>query len=982
MTYQNYKHYKLPITMNPLDYGKLILKIDQLNLFILQLPKTNNILILTQKGLTNHIKLYKEGDFRFEYSDQKLSHNSFTRIINSTKFTFRDNKLVQSIVLTLILILFFLIFIIILNSESSSNIAMAGLANKNYRNIWKSIYFNINNQIFSIELLEGYFNKFWKIVSPKIEDGCHIYILLKFQFEDGNIHTIGKLIRIDHDNFKNFITQIINYMEGMGDYYNQSPFNKIIFSYGYSRGKISDTLTKSEVNLINFKDMKLPISVDPNDYGSIIETITLVDHKIYIIHDNLGRTILFKEFEKENIIIYNKSIKILEFKDIKFSEGKFLRILGNRKLFFENGSKVLDSLIYDTPFISKLKKDKIESNNFITLDIETYGEKELIPYLISFYDGSQSFSFYLSDYSSIESMMEACFKKLFIRKYNKQHVYIHNFTKFDIYFLLKYLVKYVHVNPLIHNGRFIQLSLKYGPDLQYEITFKDSFLILLASLEKLGKNFAVENQKSRFPHKFVSVNNLNYIGNVPSIDNFFKITEEDYNNYLNSFNSNLWDLKSEAIKYCQLDCISLYQILLKFNSLIFEQFSKNIHRYPTLPSLAFAIFRSSFMDEENIPKLTGNIAKNIKQGYTGGSTDMFIPHGKNIYCYDVNSLYPSVMINQDMPIGKPEKLTGDFNKIKERLFGFFYVQVNCPVDIKHPIIQIKHKTKNGIKTISPVGTWSMWIFSEEMYNAMDYGYTFTILEGYKFDRRVIFKKYVEFLYNLRQQYNKSHPLNLIAKILLNSLYGRFGMNEITLKYEIILKEDFLKFENKENIFDTIELEDYILIGIETEVVENESNISVGIAAAITAYARIHMTQFKNNQNINLFYTDTDSIYTDSELDEFFIDQKKLGKLKLEYFINEAVFLGPKSYCLQNEKGLVTKVKGLKDTSVLTLQDFKDLLNKDFYKDQTHAKWFKSLEQGNITIKEQLYRLKQTDNKRDNIYLNNTIVSTKPIIINE
>jgi hypothetical protein len=110
------------------------------------------------------------------------------------------------------------------------------------------------------------------------------------------------------------------------------------------------------------------------------------------------------------------------------------------------------------------------------------------------------------------------------------------------------------------------------------------------------------------------------------------------------------------------------------------------------------------MGEENIPKLTGNIDKNIRKGYTGGSTDMFIPYGQNIYCYDVNALYPSVMINKDMPIGKAEKIIGDFNKIDEKLFGFFYVKVNCPEDIMHPIIQIKHKTKSGIKTISPVGT--------------------------------------------------------------------------------------------------------------------------------------------------------------------------------------------------------------------------------------------------------------------------------------
>lgn len=770
-------------------------------------------------------------------------------------------------------------------------------------------------------------------------------------------------------------------MENMGDYYNQSPFKRIIFQYGFKRGEISEILSKSEVNLINFKDMKLPISTDPIDYGKIIETIILEDHKIYIIHDKLGRTILFKEFEKENIITYSKNqIEILKFKDNKFSESKFLRKLGNRKLFFENGSKSLELLTLVTPFISKLKKDKIETNNFITLDIETYGDSELTPYLISFYDGVQSYSFYLSDFDSIDSMMEACFKKLFLRKYNKFSVYIHNLTKFDIIFILKYLIKHVSVNPLIHNGRIIQLEISYGPENQYKINMKDSYLILLSSLEKLGINFGVQKQKSIFPHKFVNENNLNYIGEVPSINNFFKISESDYNNYLKLF-SNLWNLKLEAIKYCEIDCISLYQIILKFNSLIFEKFSKNIHRYPTLPSLAFAIFRSSFMDEENIPKLTGNIDKDIRSGYTGGSTDMFIPYGTNVKCYDINSLYPSVMINKDMPIGKAEKFIGDISKFERNPFGFFYVKVNCSINIQHPILQIRYKTKGGVKTISPVGTWSMWIFSEEMYNASKYGYTFEILEGYKFERGIIFKNYVDFLYNLRQQYDKSDPYNLIGKILLNSLYGRFGMNEIRTKYEIMTKEEFEAIDIK-LIHDYIEIDNNRLVGLNQETDETSSNISIAVAAAITAYSRIVMTQFKNNPNIKLYYTDTDSIFTDSELESSFIDPKMIGKLKLEYICEEVVFLGPKSYCLKTDKDLITKVKGLKDPTNLTMQDFKDLLEKDFYKDQSHKKWFRSLEEGKITIKEQLYRLQQTDNKRENIFSNNRIIGTKPIKIIE
>jgi DNA polymerase elongation subunit (family B) len=60
--------------------------------------------------------------------------------------------------------------------------------------------------------------------------------------------------------------------------------------------------------------------------------------------------------------------------------------------------------------------------------------------------------------------------------------------------------------------------------------------------------------------------------------------------------------------------------------------------------------------ETNIAMLSGDIAKDIRQSYTGGSTDMFIPKnpiGTKIYVYDVNSLYPSVMLNHKYPVGNP-----------------------------------------------------------------------------------------------------------------------------------------------------------------------------------------------------------------------------------------------------------------------------------------------------------------------------------------
>src|SRR5712664_3508066 len=94
----------------------------------------------------------------------------------------------------------------------------------------------------------------------------------------------------------------------------------------------------------------------------------------------------------------------------------------------------------------------------------------------------------------------------------------------------------------------------------------------------------------------------------------------------------------------------------------------------------------------------------------------------------------------------------------------------------------------------------------------------------------------------------------------------------------VIHKDYLgDFENKfiDQIDEKIDLGDYVLIfynklDIVDEDDQSTHNVSIGIAAAITAYSRIHMSIFKNNPLINLYYTDTDSFYTDSEIDSTLI----------------------------------------------------------------------------------------------------------------
>ena len=90
--YQNYKHFKLPITMDPLKYGKLILNIEKL--FIVQVNKTN-VAIINQHKELNSIKLFKEGDLIFDYKDIKINDSTFVRNLENKKFTFKNNALTE-----------------------------------------------------------------------------------------------------------------------------------------------------------------------------------------------------------------------------------------------------------------------------------------------------------------------------------------------------------------------------------------------------------------------------------------------------------------------------------------------------------------------------------------------------------------------------------------------------------------------------------------------------------------------------------------------------------------------------------------------------------------------------------------------------------------------------------------------------------------------------------------------------------------------
>ena len=156
--------------------------------------------------------------------------------------------------------------------------------------------------------------------------------------------------------------------------------------------------------------------------------------------------------------------------------------------------------------------------------------------------------------------------------------------------------------------------------------------------------------------------------------------------------------------------------------------------------------------------------------------------------------------------------------------------------------------------------------------------------------------------------------------------------------------------------------------------QTNTNISVAISSAVTAYSRIHMSKFKNLDNITLYYTDTDSVDFDKPLNKDLIG-KELGKLKLENVFKEVVYLAPKVYggIRSNNKEYI-KIKGLKNP--VEYKELLPLLKKDYEIKIKNEKWYKSWEKANITVKDDIYTLMATENKRKFIYDNNSKIIDK------
>ena len=719
--------------------------------------------------------------------------------------------------------------------------------------------------------------------------------------------------------------------------------------------------------------------------------------------------------------INNDYVLQIQDKLIQKSPEKFERVIWEYKnnkfcnphrFIFYNNNVIFSEKVVRVNYIEGIKKSPFkEKINILTLDFETcvIGGKH-IPICISIYDLNLKKSFTKVFYSKTnwELELRGFLKEVLLRrKYDGYKVYAHNFFNFDYIFLLDSLSYFGGIKLLDRNDKILKFTLCYNlgqssgnnknratKDRKFYLHFLDSFLIMPNSLASLSKSFSIENKKLLFP-----INLLNelkedwfkYEGEVPSKEWFRDISCEEYTGYCSNYVNKKWNIVDELIKYCERDCIALAQIIEVFYRKIHSILHIDSTKYPTLPSITFAGYRSSFLPEKTIPIIEGSVYQKIKNSYYGGITESYKPHGYNIYSYDVNSLYPFAMNNFYYPTGAPIVFTGEIDLSKFKYLGFFRVKVFSPDNIDKPTLPKRLNTGDGLRTIFPTGEWEGWYFSEELKDKLQDGYKFQVIEGVYFKRKTkLFNQFIDGLYKLKQSTKSSDPLYFISKMLMNALYGRFGLNPSRSVTRIVTADDSEEIlKHHKNIeIKSILLSGKVVITYE-EKGDNDSmyklNMSIGIASAISAYSRVIMASYIRKYNANILSIDTDGIKVDTKLDMDLIDEKELGKMKYEYNLLEGVFPIPKVYGglltkpYRSYESELVKIKGIKNP--VPYFYLKMILNKYKSLNINEDRWFKRLDLSTILVKNIHINISLNENKRRAVYNSwGDLVNTLPLNI--
>jgi len=491
--------------------------------------------------------------------------------------------------------------------------------------------------------------------------------------------------------------------------------------------------------------------------------------------------------------------------------------------------------------------------------------------------------------NSIEDFIEFCSDK----KENYQ-LYFHN-LKFDGEYIFNYLLNngYEVIKDkkekrdktftcLISDmGQFYSIEIYFHVTKKHtnKVTIYDSMKILNFSVDKIAKDFNLPIRKLEIDYKA-----KREIGHI--------LTKEEI-----AYIKNDVEIMARALEYMFNE--KLLKMTIGSDALTnYKEMNKNFNKY--------------------FPILDFYIDSDIRKSYKGGFTYLNDTYkeketGKGLVL-DVNSLYPSVMKFEYLPFGDPLFFEGRYQE--DKLYKLYIQCFSCSFEVKEgmiPTLQIKNNpsfvSNEYIKSSEgDIVTLYLTNIDLELFLSHYNVYDITWHNGWKFKGlKGLFTNYIDYWTERKINAKKenNNVLYIISKLMLNSLYGKFGLNpRVRGKYPYLNEEGIVKYKLGEE-----EIRNAIYIPVATFITSYARRKTITTSQAIKDYT---INKYKKDYYI---YSDTDSIHlldmTDDELQKFVdIDDFRLGAWKIESRFTRGKYLRQKCYIEEYDNKLNVTVAGL------------------------------------------------------------------------
>jgi hypothetical protein len=464
------------------------------------------------------------------------------------------------------------------------------------------------------------------------------------------------------------------------------------------------------------------------------------------------------------------------------------------------------------------------------------------PFIFGFFNGED-----YTEYTNLDYLIEDLQDQELI-------VYAHNGGKFDYHFMLKYLQPYDE-DIFIINGRLARFKIGI-------CEFRDSINILPVALAQYNKE--------EFDYTLLEASKRNIPGNQEKIS-----------------------------AYLKSDCVNLYNMVTAF----VERYGLHITQASCAMKTWVKMEKQRLSDKTfKPPRSTEDYYNQLGKYYFGGRVQCF-EQGiieRDFAVIDINSAYPYAMTyNHPISIeyfhneGKPKTIKGHmFLTVKAKSKGAFPFRENKQQPLTFPA--------DDIERVYYVTGWE--VLAAKQTNTAEIT---EYIEYYEHVELTDFTEYIYYFYDLRRQAkaegNKED--DLFSKLLMNSLYGKFGSNPDKYNKYIILPQDELNsLVNGQHGYNFGgELGPWILG--QRSLDDGEKRFyNVATSASITGFVRAYLWKAINACE-GVLYCDTDSIAAETihEKSDLLEIGNDLGKWKHEGDFDKAGIGGKKLYIFRGKK---------------------------------------------------------------------------------